>query len=939
MQASARRRRNIWIVSGAVAGTAVLVAGLLLARGYGQSSADDLVAKASAERAANNLPAALIDLKDALQQDPKNLAARLLYAQTYIDLADGVAAVAELVRAQQDGAKEVDLAKPRAEAELLAGRFDAVVKHTAPLPEGVSTEVEASLLASRASALLALGKTDAALAAMEKGLSLYPHSIEGLIVSARASVATGDPAAARRRLAVLLSEAPQDLRVMRLQGDIAFAGGDYAAAEKAYRRIVAVQPWNRVAWSDVARTQIAANKPKEAIAILNRLLAKEPKNPTMNYLRALAAYRQNDFAAAYAYTINVLAVAYDFAPAQLIAGASSYALGQYEQSGAFYLERYVDKQPGDVLARKLLAGLQMRLGKPAKAVETLSSALNNSRDDPQLFAMIGVAAARGGDMVSANRYLKAALQKQPDDIGLREELGKTDVALGDAKAGIEEFEKAVKADPKALGPQRSLFLAYLRTRELDKALAVAKQAAKSKPNNPAGFDMMAVLYFIKGDREAARAALMKARAILRSDFDADSNLAKLALADGKVDEARQYYLDILKDNPKSSPTYRDLAALESGAGRPDKADSYLANGLKTNPDDPLATGALALHRLAQGKPKEAAELVERVLPKWPRDPVLLDLMGQTQLALGQAGAAASTFENLVGVAPVAALAHRHLAEAYLAEGKPETAIAAASEAVKLDPKDKASRLSLARALIAGGQPGDARKVIDDLEKDDPGDIRVSELDGVVAQQQGRLLDAIAAFRAAVARDDNAFVRRHLAEAQFAVGRPDDAVTTLRTWLSAHPGDADTRQILAELYVRAGRIVAASEQFAELVKANPKNAAAMNNLAEALSRLDRPREALAYARQAVALAPDSAETLDTFGTILLQNGIAGQAVASLDRAEKKSPDRPDIQVHLAQALAAAGKVSQAREVLRGLLVGSEPFKDRDQGQKLLKELGG
>jgi Flp pilus assembly protein TadD len=181
--------------------------------------------------------------------------------------------------------------------------------------------------------------------------------------------------------------------------------------------------------------------------------------------------------------------------------------------------------------------------------------------------MIGVAAARGGDMVSANRYLKEAVQKEPENSALREELGKTDAALGDTKAAIEEFEKAVKADPTALGPQTSLFLAYLRTGEFDKALAVAEQAAKNEPNSPAGLDMMAAVYFIKGDGEAARTALLKAREILRSDLSADSNLAKLALAEGKVDEARQYYLDILKDNPKSSLTYRDLAALESRAGR------------------------------------------------------------------------------------------------------------------------------------------------------------------------------------------------------------------------------------------------------------------------------------------------------------------------------------------------------------------------------------
>jgi thioredoxin-like negative regulator of GroEL len=75
-----------------------------------------------------------------------------------------------------------------------------------------------------------------------------------------------------------------------------------------------------------------------------------------------------------------------------------------------------------------------------------------------------------------------------------------------------------------------------------------------------------------------------------------------------------------------------------------------------------------------------------------------------------------------------------------------------------------------------------------------------------------------------------------------------------------------------------------------------------------------------------------------GTILLQKGIAAEAIESLDKAWKKSPNRADIQLHLARALAAAGKMSQARDVLHELLAASEPFMDRGQAQKLLEELG-
>jgi len=209
--------------------------------------------------------------------------------------------------------------------------------------------------------------------------------------------------------------------------------------------------------------------------------------------------------------------------------------------------------------------------------------------------MMGEAASRGGDMVSANHYLKRAVQNTPRTAG-----------YWSNSAGPMSLSAT-----QDLGAQTSLFLAYLRIREFDKALGVAEQAAKSQPKNPAGLDMEAAVYFIKGDREAARAALLEAHEMRRSDVDANSNLAKLALADGKMDQAREYYLDILKDNPKSAQTYRDLAALETQTGHPDEAEAYLIKGFEANPDDPLAAAAMALHRLAQGKYQAALQWLRR----------------------------------------------------------------------------------------------------------------------------------------------------------------------------------------------------------------------------------------------------------------------------------------------------------------------------------------
>jgi len=926
----------------------VLSALLMLVTGCdSRESVERLVAEAGALRDAGNFPEAVIKLKAALAQDPKNIAARLLSAQVYIDLAQGDAALGILTHAQQDGAGERELAKPRAEAALVARRYEEVVKDTDAPPDGLSSEVRASLLAYRGAALGALGREAGAQSALEEGLALDPHSHDVRISLARLAIVNGKLDEARHQLADATREAPKDRRLMQIEGDIGYAARDYPAAEQIYRKILDSEPWNELARGDLAAAQIAEDKLPEAIANLDAVLedpdlADVPKDPILLYIRAVAAFRQKDYAVAQSNSENVVFRVGGFGPARLIAAASSYALHEYERT-YYYLSPYVSQNPEDIRARKLLAETQLQLARPGDAAKTLSPVRDNATEDPELLSLIGVAAARSGDMAAADRYLKLALDRRPGDRALRTELGLTEIAAGDPKAGIDNLEQVVKSHPDAAGPQIPLFVAFMQTKEYDKALAVAEQVITSAPNSPTGELLASAVYLTQGNVAAGRAALLKAREVHHGDVSANRNLAKLALAEGKTDEARQYYQDILDANPQSTPTYVALAELDARTSRPQEAEAVLLKGAQANPTDPALSVALLQLQLARGEAQQAVVGGQQALKKFPQNPAVLDVVGRAELAAGQRDAALATFSDLVSIAPTAAQAHTDLAEAYLSKYTPDNpqwpAINEATEAVKLDPHDRAAKLVLARALTTHGRFEEASKVVDELKTTDPKDLGVIELDGLVAQGLGRPADAAAAFAQAVALKDNALDRRRLADVQMRLGHPDDAGKTLQTWLGAHPEDIQTRRTWADICAKDGRLAEAAEQYAELVRRDPKNPSLQNNLAWILSRLGQAEEALAHARAATALAPESVDFLDTLGGILLRSGSPAEAVDPLDKAWQTKPDRLDIEFHLSQALAATGKKDEALVLLRQLLAAKDPFAERAQAQDLLRQIGG
>jgi Tfp pilus assembly protein PilF len=136
-----------------------------------------------------------------------------------------------------------------------------------------------------------------------------------------------------------------------------------------------------------------------------------------------------------------------------------------------------------------------------------------------------------------------------------------------------------------------------------------------------------------------------------------------------------------------------------------------------------------------------------------------------------------------------------------------------------------------------------------------------------------------------------------------------------------------------------RLADAETQYTAILEKNPNDAIAENNLAWIMAADGRTGLALEHARHAASLAPQAAEVLDTFGVILLQNGKGDEAVETLRKAVSvRAQVDPEIEFHLAQALIQAGKKEDARESLRAALKGKQPFKDREQAERLLAELG-
>jgi putative PEP-CTERM system TPR-repeat lipoprotein len=929
----ARRLRGIALAAGCLA---------LLAACDPQdtTTAGEHLARAEQSRAAGNIRASLIELKNALQKEPQNATARLLLGQAQIDLGDSVSAEIELQRAKELGAPRERVALLLAEAQLQLEKFEDLLRDLR-LNEEAPADMQAAVMGLRGRAHLGLGQFVLAEEAFRAALAQDEKCVDALVGLARLAFARSDREQGEALIARAAEFHPSDLQVLAVQGDLAFAARDHAGAERIFRRILELRKDDLAALNarlGIARSQIAEGRLEDAIALLNEILRTAPGDPATNYMRALAAYQLKDYEAARNHAELALRVAEGHPPSLFIAGAANYALGRYD-TALIHLKTYLEKLPGNTAARRLMAAAQMRLGQAESAVGTLRPVVEQlGTEDLQLLAMIGAASAQAGDFRSASRYLGRAVAQDPNNPALRSRLGAAQVALGEIAEGLAELEKAANLDPEGKADV-ALIIAHLRLRDYDKAIEAAKRLQEKRPTDPNGFTLAGTAELARGQRETARALYRKALELRPDDRNALRNLAVIAATENDFDGARAYYQQVLSRFPNDEEFLVLLANLEAATGRAQESRAILERAVAAHPNSVRARVALGRDYLRTNEPAHALTTVQPAVSK-VREASALEVLARAQLALGQVDLAIASLRDLVSVRPESADAHQLLATAYEDANLVERAITHVEIALRYSKDSPALKFQYARLLARGGKLARANQMLVELRRSHATDPGLIELEASVALADDRIGEAIAAFERLVAAQPSNANRLKLSRSLIMGGRPADAYRQIEEWLVRHPDDTLVRTALADSLLARGQPAQAAEEYAKVLRATPDNAMVLNNMAWALTKVGRAAEAVPLAQRAVALVPNSPAFLDTLGVALLAAGRPQEAILPLRTATEQAPNDPTFQFHLAQALARDDQEREARDLLRLILRGGRgQWPERAEAEAFLKQIGG
>jgi tetratricopeptide (TPR) repeat protein len=169
----------------------------------------------------------------------------------------------------------------------------------------------------------------------------------------------------------------------------------------------------------------------------------------------------------------------------------------------------------------------------------------------------------------------------------------------------------------------------------------------------------------------------------------------------------------------------------------------------------------------------------------------------------------------------------------------------------------------------------------------------------ILQAQKKYSEAERAFRAAIAqRPDDLLPLDGLVQTLVAAGKPDTAITELKSFLKTHPDQNQARYLLGVVHARQGDAAAARPLFEALTRAAPQVAVYYMALAGIEPTAEKR---MATLRRGLAAIPDSIELGQLLAGDYLQAGRPEDAIQVYEKLAVKNPGSEVLANNLASLL--------------------------------------
>jgi putative PEP-CTERM system TPR-repeat lipoprotein len=865
-------RKCFWVVMG--------LSALML---FGCSSSDKVLSEQEyLEQAKDSLDQgkyndAIIQLKNAVKINPNSAEGRYLLGELYVNVGLGSAAEKELQRAGELGVAGDAIVLLMGDALLQQGKADDVIKnYQVKETDPVQIKLNNSIVLAEAH----FQKNDFAAAKewFTKAQVLSAESERAALGLARIAIVDRDYGRAQSLIdSATGGTGKQSQRAWITLADLKRAQNSPEEIIAAYKQSAELSKSKQdyfylVAMRGLITEYLQQNNPGKAETELNTLkksFYKEqfPDNAELNHIRATLAYEQKKYDVAADLAGKVLKVDENNPGATLLMGAIRTIQGQSEQAEV-HLTKFLSQVPNNIMARKLLAHVQMSRGHSDAAVDTLTPIVKGTTPDSEILALIAGASLRAGEPRKSAEYYQQAIDKNAGNSDLRAGLAQSYVGMGEFEKAIAELNKLKGEEGKFFAAELGIAETRIKEKNYPAALESLKSLEKSDAANPLPVSLQGTVYSLMGNDAKAKAEFQRALKVKPGYGPAARSLALFELRAGNNAAAKQLYESVIKESPKEFAIFYDYAQMEMGAGQYKHAEELLKKAQEQDKDKTKSAVLLARLNLKQNNPSGALSELRAVSDT--KNAAVLAEMGNAQMMLKEYVNAKNSYKKLTEIERNSALAYYLLYTAQLASGELKEANSSLNTSLQKDGKYIPSLIaSVSMALNDNALPT-AREKLKKLETLTPASDAVALLKADLAMREQKFPQAITLYGDLYKRNPNADLAQKLGQAYWTNGDKKAALSVLTDAAKQQPKSSKLQYAVATAYQDMGDAAHAIESYKAAIRLDNQNVAALNNLAWLLkdSDLAKARE---YAEKASELAPGNKAVKDTLAEITKRQG--------------------------------------------------------------------
>jgi len=523
------------------------------------TSVDDRIDRAEQAEKSGSYGEAMVELRNALDKEPKNPRAQLALARISYQLGNLDAASKALAAAQEAGAPATAVAPVKARVMLAQSDYEAVL---GAINTGRLEMAEPELEVARIQALGGLNRCDEAIKRAEALTKAHPESTAQRIVAAECHGRHGNVSRAMAELETALRAHPKSADLLLAQGRILQLMERRSEAEKVWAQAAELAPAQLTVMQQVVLfgalvdLRIDRNDLAAARASQQQLDRVAPQGLVSQLSGARLAVASGELAETTRALRQLVTTVPDYPPVHLLLASALLADGSVEQ-GIRELDWLVARTPsqgfrqaresaGKLAAQKpqseeywlMVASVQLSLDQFGAARLALSRAQKVAPDSDRPRIAVGGIDLRTENFDAAAQVAESVLAKRPDDQVAILMLTQARVRTGRGNEALDSLEALWKRQPSAplalalhrvrkeikhpepfepmqrwLAlhpddiPMRGLYADGLRLAGDNRASIVEyEKLAASPPPNAATFNNLAWLYYLEHDPRAVATA-------------------------------------------------------------------------------------------------------------------------------------------------------------------------------------------------------------------------------------------------------------------------------------------------------------------------------------------------------------------------------------------------------------------------------------------------